>query len=173
MKNFRTVRRTLVASAVTSGLFLAGGVSAQAVESANTSSDSTVPAIAVSDIMAKGYTEQDILAAIADSPYVTIEAGPATPRPGLVMPQDVDFGRCIYVRISQATAKAINASTAAGAVAILGLATGGVGIVIATLVYGYLASLSDSALSRCARWEFRLTYPTPWTPSRIVYAGCY
>ncbi|WP_431836037.1 hypothetical protein [Cellulomonas sp. Y8] len=162
----------MAALVLSATLVAVGSTTAQAAPQADDRAAQSV--IAVSELNALGYSDQEIEAAIEDSPYVSIGYARTTPKPGQVSTQGVTFGKVIYVRVSQAQAKAIAAGSAALAVGILGLATGGVGGVIAAGFYGYVASLNDSALSKCARWEFQMSYPlpVPGGTSKVVGSKC-
>lgn len=130
----------VTAVAVATTMLIAGSTPAQASTEQVNASGAPKAVIAVSDLNAQGYTDREIEAAIAGSPNVSIGYAPVVPRRGELTTQGVTFGKFIYVRISQAQAKAINAGSAAAAVGIIGLATGGIGGVIA------LASTDTSRL---------------------------
>lgn len=177
----RTIARGTAALLAAAAFLAAGCVTAQAADAEpGTVSTTSAPAagarlVSVAGLAQQGYTDQDIRDAVAGSPYVSIVQTPTLRAGTGAGVRSVTFGTYIYVRVSKAQAKALAAANATAAVAILGLATGGVGAVIAGVVFAYVASLNDSALDRCARWEFRLSYPVPLLArgTRVLAASCY
>ena len=117
-------------------------------------------------LSASEYTYAEVLAAVRNSPYVTVVPARAI-TPGMST-NGVTFGWYVYVRVSQTQARAILNANAALAVGIIGLATGGVGALVAGAVYAYIVSVGSDALNRCARWQFNVTYT-----GRVVRAACY
>ncbi len=163
------VRRFVIPSALSLSLLLTGSVSAHAAAPPGEQPLGPPALVPLRGLHELGYSDDEIEAAVAGSPYVSIEEEPGAETGRHA--RGVTFGKYIYVRVSQAQAKAIAGSSAVAAVGIRGLATGGVGGVVAATFYTYVASMNDSALSKCRRWEFRLTYPA-LGPSRVVSARC-
>ncbi|WP_263731952.1 hypothetical protein [Cellulomonas sp. SG140] len=137
------------------------------------SSTTTAGLIPVKAITDQGYSLAEVEAAIANSPYLSLGQAPVVTGHGGITPQGVTFGAYIYVRCSQRVAKALQVADVATVIAILGLATGGIGLVIATAVFTFMGSINDDYLNQCANWEFRFTYPTPWSGSQLASASCY
>ena len=94
-----------------------------------------------------------------------VDFTPATAFPVVADPS-VSFGTYVVVTMSQATARAINAGSAATAIALLALG-GPVGAVIGAAVYGTIGHYSDTRLSQCKTWRFSYTYV-----GQLVQAGC-
>lgn len=171
------IARSVAVAVIAASLVGAGSAAAEAAPSPATSvssqqSSAPSPVISVDAIKAQGYTDADIQKAIQGNPNIGIEYGALPPKPGQVTTQGVTFGKFIYVRISKAQAKAINQASGAAAVGIIGGLTGGAGALIAGVVYAYVVSMGNSALDRCANWQFDMTYPLPGVPSRIFSAKC-
>jgi hypothetical protein len=174
----RAVTRLVVATLVSAALVVVGTTTAQAAAPATpkvvaSSSSPATATIPIEALTSQGYTLEEIKAAIANSPYVTLGTAPVVTGTKGITPMGVTLGTVIYIRVSQATAKALMVADVATCIAILGLATGGIGLIIATAVFSFMGSINDSYLNRCANWEFHATYPLPWSPSKIVYAECY
>ncbi|MCP2282587.1 hypothetical protein APR04_001485 [Promicromonospora umidemergens] len=163
--------RAIVGVLVTATLFGTGATVASAAEKAPAQQQAGV--ITFVELERQGFTEAEIEAAIANSPNLGIGYGPLPAEGnGEISTKGVTFGKFIYVRMSKAAAKAINNGSAATAIALFSLA-GPAGLVIATAIYVTVADYNNSQLDRCARWEFRYTYPLPNIPPLLVQAKCY
>lgn len=180
MRNSKFIR-SLVASTVALSMMGLGASAAHAtdeidppVAESGVAQDALPGGIAVSELINQGFTIEEVEEAVAQSPYVFIGEGPAstTAPGGKFSTRGVTFGKWIYVRISQAQAKAINSASGVAAAGIIGLATGGVGAVVAGAVYAYIVSIGNAGLSKCARWEFRVNYPLPFQPAAVRAAKC-
>lgn len=174
------ITRALAVALAATVLVSTGATAAQAAPTSSVSgSQSSAPqaVISVDSIKAQGFTDADIQEAIKGNPNIGIGYGPISTSTSpvsssLATARGVTFGKYIYVRISKAQAKAINQASAAASIEIIGGLTGGVGAIVAAAVYGYVVSLGNSGLDRCANWQFDVSYPLPGIPSRIIKSQC-
>lgn len=153
------VVKIIVGGVVTIALSAGGGVAAHAAEPAPAPrSQAAGPLISTQQLNAEGWSDEQIRETVEASPSLSLVTLPVPPSNSVgVATRGVELGTYIRVTMSQATAKAINAGSAATAVALLALA-GPLAAVIAAAVYATIASYNDSQLSRCKTWAFSYTY---------------
>ncbi|MEK2495567.1 hypothetical protein WN990_39120 [Kitasatospora purpeofusca] len=108
-----------------------------------------------SALEAQGYTFEQVAAELADNPNVRVER--TSQASGEKQSRGVSIGWNIYVTLSQTQARAILYASSAAAAGIIGLATGGVGGVVAGVIYAYIGSIGSDGLNQCARWKFTIS----------------
>lgn len=158
--------RSAVVGLIVAVLSAAGTGAAHASEPATSNTSGTVSSSSALGSNALGsavflsaseYTYAEVLAAVKDSPYVTVMPARVL-TPGLMSTKGVNFGVYVYVRVTQTVARALMSASGVTAVGLLGLSTGGIGMVIAGAVVAYVVSIGSDALNACARWEFQINY---------------
>jgi hypothetical protein len=156
--------RTLASSiaAITVGALLIGIAPAAMADSkppaltaATAASDTETFALSGATLEKAGYTYEDAVRELVGNPYISAEREPVDE---FIQTRGVSFGWYIYVRVNKSQAKALVYASATAAAGIVGLATGGVGGVIAASLATYAASVGADNLDRCKRWEFKFNY---------------